>query len=142
VRYTAIGIEPDTVNGEVFPHGGETFRHFFNAGHTRRVNIIKAGSEACAVIFAFKDVEKFEIGSGVFNRDDISIKSLDSPEDIVKVRLFISTGKRGLYVAEMTMDLSHVFDAGSCETEGLNGPFKIGIPFAPSQGTSFPQRGF
>jgi len=67
VRYTAIGIEPDTLDGQVFPHGSETFRHFFNAGHARRVNIIKARSEASAVIFPFKDIEKFEIGSGVFN---------------------------------------------------------------------------
>jgi hypothetical protein len=39
----------------------------------------------------------------------------------------------------MAVDLGDIFDARGCETEGLDGPFEISIPLAPSQGTSFSQ---
>jgi hypothetical protein len=86
----AIGIEPDTVDGEVFPHRGETFGHFFDAGDTRRVDIVETRSETGTKGFAFKDVEELEIGFGVFDRDDVCVEGLDGPEDIVEVRLEIS----------------------------------------------------
>jgi hypothetical protein len=42
---TAIGVEPDTVCGEIFSHGSETFGHFLDTGDSRGVNVIKTWSE-------------------------------------------------------------------------------------------------
>jgi hypothetical protein len=90
---TAIGIEPDTVDGEVFPHRRETLGHFFDAGDTRRVDIVETGAETGTKGFAFKDVEQLEIGFGVFDRDDVCVESLDGPKDIVEVRLGLAVCK-------------------------------------------------
>jgi hypothetical protein len=54
------------------------------------VDIVKARAKSGAKRFTLKDIEKFEIGLRILNGDDIGIKSFDSPEDIVKVRLSVS----------------------------------------------------
>ena len=87
---TAIRIKPDAIGGKVFPHGRQTTSHFVDAGNTRRMDIIKTRSEASTKRFTLKHVKKFEIRLGILNGNDISVKSFNSPENIVEVRLVIS----------------------------------------------------
>jgi hypothetical protein len=84
---TAIGIEPDTLGREVFPHRSETGSHFLNTGNTRGMNIVETWSESCAKGFTFEYIEKFKIRSRVFDGNDVSVKGFDCPEDVVEIRL-------------------------------------------------------
>jgi hypothetical protein len=137
--FTAIGIEPDTLDREVFPHRGETGGHFFNAGNTGRVNIVKTWSKSCAKGFAFENIEEFKIRFGVFDGNDVGVESLDCPEDIVEIRLSLVSFMREIYIAEMAMNLGDIFNRGSSKTERVDCPLEIGIPFCPAQRTAFPQ---
>jgi len=91
---TAIGITPDTVDGKVFPHSGKTISHFLNRGNTRRMDIVKTWTETCSKVLEFKDLQKLKIGFGVFNRDDICIESLNSPENVIEIGLIVSIEPR------------------------------------------------
>jgi hypothetical protein len=51
------------------------------------VNIIETRSKPSAKGFTLKNVEELKIGFGVFDGNDVCVKSFDCPEDIVEVRL-------------------------------------------------------
>jgi hypothetical protein len=61
IGITAVWIEPDTVDGEVFSHRGETDRHFLYAGDTRGMNVVETWTESSSKGFTFKDIKKFQI---------------------------------------------------------------------------------
>jgi len=54
----------------------------------------------------------------------------------------ISKIEKKVYVTEVTMDLGVILDGGSRETERVNGPFKVCIPFAPTKRTPLSQGRF
>jgi len=58
------------------------------------MDIVKTGSETCSKLLKFKDIQEFKIGFGIFNRDDICIKSLDSPENVIEIGQPISITQR------------------------------------------------
>ena len=51
------------------------------------MDVIETWSKPRVIRFTFKDTEEFKIGFGVFDRNDVSIKSLECPKNVVKVRL-------------------------------------------------------
>ena len=54
------------------------------------MNIVETWSKSGTERFLLKYLEEFEIRFRVFNRNDIGIKSLDSPEDIIEIRLSLA----------------------------------------------------
>jgi hypothetical protein len=51
------------------------------------MDIVETRSESGTERFLLKYLEEFEIRFRVFNRNDIGIKSLDSPENVIEIRL-------------------------------------------------------
>jgi hypothetical protein len=66
-------------------HGLETILDFLASRDTRRVDIIDTRTNLVRVPVMFEGVEKLHVGLGGFDRDDISIKTLDRGEDVVEV---------------------------------------------------------
>jgi len=64
---TAIGIEPDTVDREVFHHRLQTGGHFLDAGDSRRVDIVQSWAESGIEGFVLEDIEQFQIRLGVLD---------------------------------------------------------------------------
>jgi len=65
----------------------------------------------------FEGVEELHVGLGGFDRDDISIKTLDGRENVVEVR-----------VAKVRVGLELVSNTGGGELEGVNSPLEVGVP--------------
>jgi hypothetical protein len=94
------------------------------------VDIIETRSESGTERFLLKYLEEFEIRFRVFDRNDISIKSFDSPENVIEIRLSsASRPNKGQYITEMAVDLSDILDGCGSKTERVNGPLEIVIPF-------------
>lgn len=70
---------------EDIEHGLETILDFLASGDTRRVDVIDTRANLVRVPVMFEGGEELHVGLGSFDGDDISIKTLDRGEDVVKV---------------------------------------------------------
>jgi hypothetical protein len=55
-----------------------------------RVDVVHAGTNLVGVAVLFERLQKFHITLGGFNRDDISVETLDRRENVVKVEVRVA----------------------------------------------------
>lgn len=86
------------------------------------MDVIDTRTDLVRVAVLLEGLEKLHVALRRLNRDDISVKTLDGGEDIVKVG-----------VAEVGVSLELISDTSSGELEGVDGPFEIGIPVSATK---------
>jgi len=66
-------------------HGLDLGLHLLGRGHTGRVDVVETGSDTRVVSLVLEGLDQLHVGLGGLDGDDVSVQSLDRPEDVVEV---------------------------------------------------------
>ncbi|CAI6097068.1 unnamed protein product [Clonostachys chloroleuca] len=112
---TAVRVDPELLRLEVSKHFLDAVLDLLLAGNTRGVDVVDTRANVARVSLVDEDLEELGIRLAVLDRENISVKSSNSMEEVLELR-----------VAEVRVDLSVVLDTSSAESESLDGPVEVG----------------
>ncbi|CAH0014573.1 unnamed protein product [Clonostachys rhizophaga] len=112
---TAVRVDPELLRLEVSKHFLDAVLDLLLAGNTRGVDVVDTRANVARVSLVDEDLEELGVRLAVLDRENISVKSSNSMEEVLELR-----------VAEVRVDLSVVLDTSSAESESLDGPVEVG----------------
>ncbi|CAH0041445.1 unnamed protein product [Clonostachys solani] len=112
---TAVRVDPELLRLEVSKHFLDAILDLLLAGNTRGVDVVDTRANVARVSLVDEDLEELGIRLAVLDRENISVKSSNSMEEVLELR-----------VAEVRVNLSVVLDTSSAESESLDGPVEVG----------------
>jgi len=113
---TTVRVDPELIWSQVLKHLSDAVLDLLLAWNTRGVDVVDTRTDVTGVGLVDEDLEQLSIRFAVLNAENISVKSGNSMEEVLELR-----------VAEMGVDLGAVGNTGGGQTERLDSPVKIFI---------------
>jgi len=103
----------------------------FRVGNVRGMDVVNTGADLVRVFEMIENIQKFHVGTGGFNGNDVGVHRRDRRDDVVELR-----------VAHMGVDLGFVLHTVGGDTERFDRPIEVFRPLGAAQGKPFAQGGF
>jgi len=111
---TTVRVDPKLLRLEVLEHLLDAVLDLLLARNSGRVDVVDTGTNVSGVVLVDEDLEELGITLAVLNGENIGVKSGDSVEEVLELR-----------VTEVRVNLSRVLDTSSGQLEAVDSPVEV-----------------